>query len=346
MNSASDTHWKQRPEGGGLFALWLIRTFALHVGRLPSRLLLFPITLYFLLVRGPERRASRAFLARVFGRPATLWEVARHIHTFAATILDRVFLLSEQFRHYQLQVHGLDALHAEIDKGRGVLLFGAHVGSFEALRVLSLKRPDVSVRVVLDKGQSPAITQLLDALNPNIASTVIDAAQPGTAIVLAIKEAAEQKAVIGLLVDRAKSGDLSLACPFFGAPALFPAAPALIAAALQIPVVLCFGLYRGHNRYDVHFETFSEGLSIPRNNRRDALADVLTRYAARLEHYVRLAPYNWFNFYDFWNINGQAAHAPIEQPASSARSTATSRVATAADVAAVRGSAAGRGGGA
>ena len=176
MSTASDVHWKQRPEGGGLFAIWLIRTFALHAGRLPSRLVLLPITLYFLLVRGPERRASRAFLSRVFGRPATLWEVARHIHTFASTILDRVFLLSEQFRRYDLRVHGLDALHAELDKGRGVLLFGAHVGSFEALRVLSLKRPDISVRVVLDKGQSPALTQLLDALNPNIAGTVIDAA--------------------------------------------------------------------------------------------------------------------------------------------------------------------------
>ena len=338
MTAPTDSHWKQRPEGGGLFAIWLIRSFALHVGRLPSRLLLFPISLYFLLVRGPERRASRAFLTRVFGRPATLWEVARHIHTFAATILDRVFLLSEQFRRYDLQVHGLDALHAELDKGRGVLLFGAHVGSFEALRVLSLKRPDVSVRVVLDKGQSPALTQLLDALNPNIAGTVIDAAQPGTAIVLALKEAADQKAAIGLLVDRAKPGEPALACPFFGMPALFPSAPALIAAALQIPVVLCFGLYRGHNRYDVHFETFSEGLVIPRHNRRDALTQVLTRYAARLEHYVRLAPYNWFNFYDFWN-----PHAQADPSSSSASRPATAGDAT-ADTTGQRGSAAGRSG--
>ena len=343
MSSAADSHWKQRPEGGGLFAIWLIRSFALHVGRLPSRLLLFPITLYFLLVRGPERRASRAFLSRVFGRPATLWEVARHIHTFAATILDRVFLLSEQFRRYDLQVHGLDALHVELDKGRGVLLFGAHFGSFEVLRVLSLKRPDISVRVVLDKGQSPALTQLLDALNPNIASTVIDAAQPGTAIVLALKEAADQKAAIGLLVDRAKPGEPALACPFFGTPALFPSAPALIAAALQIPVVLCFGLYRGHNRYDVHFETFSEGLVIPRHNRRDALSEVLTRYAARLEHYVRLAPYNWFNFYDFWDIHAQAAAAQIVPLASSAQRTATAGDA-AAHVDAELDPAAGRGG--
>jgi predicted LPLAT superfamily acyltransferase len=26
----------------------------------------------------------------------------------------------------------------------------------------------------------------------------------------------------------------------------------------------------------------------------------LQAYVARLEHYCRLSPYNWFNFYDFW----------------------------------------------
>ncbi len=307
--SARDAQWKQRPEGGGPFAIWLIRSIALRLGRLPGRLLLYPITLYFLIVRGPERRASRAFLTRVLGRPASLWQVARHIHTFAATILDRVFLLSEQFRRYDLRVTGLEALHDELDKGRGVLLFGAHFGSFEALRVLSLKRPDISVRVVLDKGQNPALTDMLDALNPNIAGTVIDAAQPGTAIVLALKEAADAQAAIGLLVDRARTGEHAVPCPFFGDLAMFPSAPMLIAAALQVPVVLCFGLYRGGTTYDVHFETFSPALVIPRHNRQAVLAELLARYAARLEHYVRLAPYNWFNFYDFWSGNAQPGPA-------------------------------------
>ena len=54
--------WKQRPEGGGRFAIWLIRSIARHCGRRVARLLLGPITLYFLVVRGPERRASIAYL--------------------------------------------------------------------------------------------------------------------------------------------------------------------------------------------------------------------------------------------------------------------------------------------
>lgn len=310
-------HWTQRPEGGSRLALWLICTIGLHGGRRLARLLLLPITLYFLLMRGPERRASRAYLSRVFGRPARWTEVARHVHCFASTILDRLFLLSGRDRALDIRTHGLDALHAAMEQGRGVLLFGSHHGSFEALRALSATRPDVRVRVVFDKGQSPALTCLFDRLNPDIARTAIDARQPGTAIVLAIGEAAASGALVGLLADRGRPGEATRAAPFLGSPAPFPVAPALIAATLKVPAVLCFGLYRGGNRYDLHFEHFADALDIPRRERAAALDRVLARYAQRLEHYVRLAPYNWFNFYDFWQNDGDvpaasAASAPAD----------------------------------
>jgi len=296
-------NWKERPEGGGRFAIWLIRAIAQYGGRVLSRLLLFPITLYFLIVRGPERRASRAYLSRVLGRPASLWEVARHIHCFASTILDRVFLLSGQFRRFDIQVHGLDMLHEQMDKGRGVLLFGSHHGSFESLRVLSRERPDALVRVVMDRQQNQAITQLLEALSPDIAATVIDAGQDGSAITLAINDAMQQNALVGLLVDRARPGEAQQRVPFLGDEAPFPNAPFLIASALKAPVVLCFGLYRGGRRYDLHFELFADTVAIPRAHRYQQLAELQARYAGRLEHYVRLAPFNWFNFYDFWQGN-------------------------------------------
>ena len=51
----SNPHWTDRPEGGGHFAIWLIRSIALYGGRPFARLFLYPITLYFYLRRGPER---------------------------------------------------------------------------------------------------------------------------------------------------------------------------------------------------------------------------------------------------------------------------------------------------
>ncbi|MCF7221698.1 acyltransferase [Marilutibacter chinensis] len=292
--------WTRRPEGGGRFALWLISTIARRGGRAPARALLYPITLYFLLTRGPERRASRAYLDRVLGRPARLWDVARHIHTFASTILDRVFLLGGQRQRYDIRVEGLDVLEGHLARGTGALLFGAHLGSFDALRALAASRPDVQVRVVLDKRHNPAIVEVLDALNPELARRVIDAGQDGPAIVLAIREALEENALVAVLADRARPGEPVRHAPFLGGQAGFPTAPWAIAAVLGRPVVLAFGLFRGGNRYDLVFEAFEDAPAVPRAERARVLPTWIRRYAGRLQARVLDAPYNWFNFYDFW----------------------------------------------
>jgi len=309
-------HWSERREGGGRFALWLIRAIGLRLGRPAARALLYPITLYFFFRRGPERRASRAFLTRAFGRPKGSFAVMRHIHAYAATILDRVFLLAQSLGKFDVRVHGLDDLEVQMAPRRGVLLFGAHIGSFEVLRTLAAKRPDVRVRVLMDRQQTPALTDLLHALNPAIAEEVIDAGADAGDLALAMHDAAAQGALIGLLVDRARSTEPVCSATFFGAPAPFPIGPYLIASALELPVVLCFGIYRGGNRYDLYFETFAERIKIPRAGRAAAAAEWAQRYAARLEHYTRLEPYNWFNFYDFWN-RPVAGHDTVGEPAAS-----------------------------
>lgn len=302
-------HWSERREGGGRFALWLIRSIGLHLGRPAARVLLYPITLYFFFRRGPERRASRAFLTRVLGRPARTGAVLRHIHRYAGTILDRVFLLARGTRGYDIRVHGLDRLETQIVPGRGVLLLGAHIGSFEALRVLAEARPDLHVRMLMDRGQTPALTRLLHALNPAVAAMVIDAGGDGTDTALALRDAAAQGALIGMLGDRARPREAVHTAQFFGAPAAFPVAPYLLAALLELPLVLAFGLYRGGNRYEVYFETLAESIKIPRSERAAQLGLWVQRYAAQLEHYTRLDPFNWFNFYDFWQHPANAGIA-------------------------------------
>lgn len=307
MNAA---HWKDRPEGAGPLAYRAIFFIANRGGRAVARLALYPIVAFYLLARGPERRASRAYLARALGRAPGLWDVARHIHTFAATILDRLYMLSQGMDRFEVDVRGLESLESQLGPGRGLLLFGSHLGSFEALRVLARRRPGLQVRVVLDRGHNAALMCMLDALDPHIAANVIDAGQDGPSIALQIKHATDQGAIVAMLVDRVGPGEPSIAAPFFGASAKFPTSPWLIAAALKLPVVLAFGLYRGGARYELVFEPFAPALNIERRERPARLAELAQRYAERLQHHARSAPYNWFNFYDFWHAD-EALHPAV-----------------------------------
>jgi predicted LPLAT superfamily acyltransferase len=300
-------HWLDRPEAGGWFAIWLIRFVALHFGRGVARLLLYPITLYFYFRRGPERLAARAYFRRIDGKPGSAWRVMQLIHAYASTILDRVFLLARGTDDFRIATRGVEELHRRLERGQGVLLLGAHVGSFEVLRVLANRKPKYKLKLVMDKGKTPALTALLEALAPELSDSIIDTARGGMDIVLALSEAVREGAMITLLGDRGRPCELMREVPFLGASAPFPAAPWQIAALLKVPVVLCLGMYRGGNRYDLVFETLAERVTLPRVDRNAALDACIGQYAARLEHYLREAPCNWFNFYDFWQPQTMAA---------------------------------------
>jgi len=294
--------WQKRPEAGGRVAIWLWRTLAFKVGRPVVRFITFFAALYFMIRRGPERAASRDYLRRLFGRPASLVEVFRHFLSFSTVTADRVFLMADRFSRFDVKIFGLEYLDADLKGGRGTLLLGAHFGSFDALRVLSLRNPNVQIRILLDQGQGAGLTTMLNALNPKLAAMIIDARRPGPELVLAMQRALEQNAVVSTLADRLRPGNPAIVANFLGDPAPFPASPWLFAAALRVPVVLAFGLYRGGNRYELHFERFDCELPRDRRERDAALQEIVQRFARRLEHFTRLDPYNWFNLYDFWDV--------------------------------------------
>jgi predicted LPLAT superfamily acyltransferase len=311
------TLWNERREAGGRFAMRALCAFGQLCGRTCARLALYPIALYFFFRRKRERADSRAYLSRVFARPARRSEILRHFYSYAATIFDRLFLLTDvELQRFAVNVHGIDELNTLMARGKGVLLLGGHIGSFEVLRTLSAERPDVRVRVVMDLKQTQVLNETLHAFNPAIAANVIHAGDDPGSLALALHEAAQAGDLIGLLADRARPGEATVDAEFLGAPAAFPIAPYVIASMLGLPVMFCAGIYRGGNRYDLYFETFAEEIKLPREQRKVLLREWTQRFASRLEHYTRLAPYNWFNFYDFWH---RSADEPVVQRTAVAR---------------------------
>lgn len=291
-------HWQAQRERGSPWALRLILWIALRLGRTAARLLLYPITLYFFLNGRAAREASRQYLVRVFGRPPTLAERLRHIHCFSATILDRVFFLSGQFARFDVRVHGAEVIEAQADSGQGCLLLSAHVGSFDALRALGVDQRHLPIKILMFPDHNGFITALLHTLNPSLLDTVIPLG--GIDTLLQVQEVVARGEMVGLLGDRVGDGGKTVPCRFLGGEAPFPVGAAQLASVLHVPVILVFGLYLGGNRYDLHFERFEAPLPQNRREREAALGAWTQAYAARLEHYVRSAPYNWFNFYDFW----------------------------------------------
>jgi len=291
--------WQQQQERGGRTSIRMMAWVAQSLGRPVARALLYPICAYFLLASGAARRAIEQFRERALGHPASWRELFRHYHAFASTILDRVYFLRARFDLFEIQVHGLDTLDRELAKGRGCVLLGSHLGSFEVVRVVGLSRKHIKIRVLMDEQNAPLIRGLIQKLNPAVAETVIQIG--GAETMLHVKECLDKGGVVGIMGDRVMQDDQAVACTFLGGEARFPTGAMRLAHVVRAPVVLFFGLYRGGNRYEVHLESFSEEVQLSHEQRVADLKQWTQRYADRLEEACRRAPDNWFNFYEFWN---------------------------------------------
>ncbi len=311
---------------------------AVACGRAVARWVLHPIALYFVLLAPAARRRSARYLGRALGRPARWSDVYRHVHAFASTVLDRVYFVRGQLDEFQIDLHGGELMEALISEGRGAVLLGAHIGSFEALHALGTrqagqagkagqsgqsgqdltrpaldamrpspdaKRPGPRVAMVMYPDNARMIQSVLRAIAPGFHLDIIPIGRRGST--LAIRDWLDAGGLAGMLGDRFlpaqnTRGGVVLR-PFLGHSAQCHDGPLRLAQLLHRPVVFMVGLYRGGRRYEVRFEHLAD-FSQPSTDaaeRERQLDMAMTSYVRRLETVCRDAPYNWFNFHDFWN---------------------------------------------
>jgi predicted LPLAT superfamily acyltransferase len=289
--------WLARPERSNMLALRFMAWAVTALGRPLTRLLLYPICVYYVAFSPRARAASRQYLDRVLGRKAGLADCFRHYHSFASVLLDRVALLKGRASSFAVRVYGAEVVEQMVADGQGCILLGAHLGSFEITRYEGRTRGR-KVSMLMYEENARMFSAMVRAIDPTLQTQVIALGQLDA--MLKVEAALARGEVVGMLADRTLDDAATVRCPFLGAPARFPTGPMRIAVMLNRPMALLFGLYRGGNRYDIHIERFAEPDQVRSLTRAVAVERLLRRYAERLEHYCRSAPYNWFNFYDFW----------------------------------------------
>ena len=289
--------WMQRKERGSFFLLQLMSRISLVFGRRLSRIVVYGIALYFLLAAPAVRKTSRSYLNRVLQRPPTWGDLYRHILAFASTIHDRFYLLNGQTDLFDIQVFGAEPIINSQGQNQGLLLFGAHMGSFEILLTHGRSNRFKS-SVAMYPENARQLNRTLSAINPQAVTGIIALGQIDS--MLTIHHKLETGSLVGVLADRAAGPDKYLTLPFLGAPARFPTGPFRMAAMLGYPIYFMTGLYCGGNHYEVHFEPLIDFTEAKGMQRDAVVRDALQRYVAALERHCKEAPYNWFNFFEFW----------------------------------------------
>ena len=297
-HQAVPADWRRQQEKSHLAILKLMVWISLTFGRRIGRVVLYGIAAYYVLFAATARRASRAYLGRALGRWAEWSDGFRHVLSFASTIHDRIYLLNDRFDLFDIEVIGAESLLVSLERQPGALLIGGHLGSFEVLRAVGRGRAGLKVAMLMYAENARKINATLAAINPAATEDIIELGRMDS--MLQARDKLDQGYLVGMLADRGLGDDATVDCEFLGEMAPFPVGPWRMAAMLRRPVFFMTGLYLGGNRDRIHFEPLADFSATPRADIAAAITAAQRHYAGRLAHYCRLAPYNWFNFFDFW----------------------------------------------
>ncbi len=295
--------WAAAGEYGSIFGIRAVLFAADVLGRRAARLLLLPIVLYFFVVHFAVRRTSFDYLQRVLPTPPRAIDVYRYVLCFARVTLDRVFMLRRRDELFDVAYSGHEILEDLWKRGQGAILLSAHLGSRSAME-LGGHSERFRIHVAGRFRNTPRINRILAEVSPRSVTRLVDLDPTNPKSILALRDLVRGGALVAMTADRTNQGDRCVTVPFLGGEARFPLGPFLLASLLDCPVVLVFALYEEPNRYELYCEPFSQSLKAERRERGTAaMSEAAERFAARLERYCRAAPYNWFNFYDFWGAS-------------------------------------------
>ena len=292
--------WTDKGERGSAWLIHVVVWLARRAGRTVCRALLYPIVLYFLVTDSVTRKSSAEFLQAVHNRKARWRDVFAHIYSFAATLLDRVFMAAGDFDKFDVAIDRLELVDSALQAGNGCVLLGSHLGIFDLLLLAGRAMSQRQINVMMRVDPRSRVRRIVGIDDSTF--NLIQLGRPDS--YLQAHDALKRGDVVAILADRTV-GAANLPVRFLDRNTTMPIAPHILAARSKAPVLMFFGLYDKHNRYRIKFVEC--GATAAPHSRGSELQPMVDAYAAVLEQYARRYPLNWFNLYPYWTANGNGA---------------------------------------
>jgi predicted LPLAT superfamily acyltransferase len=305
--------WQSAAELGSMTAIRLMSGVYRLLGRRLSSLLLYPIAFYFFLSAPRSRRASLQYLETLHEwsggvspprRPRRI-DALRHIHHFALNLFDRMVAWGGNFESFDFEHRGSDILFRVAAAGKGGILLGAHLGSYDMPRLLA-DRHGVVLNVLMFTRQAERINAFFERLAPDSNVRVLQLEPGSVRTAFEIRACLSRGELVAILADRLPPGtrERTIELDFLGRPTRMALSPFLLACTLGCPLMTSICVRTGASSYDETVELLFDGQRVHRRHRDRRAAELAARFVRILEEQCRRHPYQWFNFYDYWQSPG------------------------------------------
>lgn len=308
-------HWSAIGEETFVGGMWLMYVLFRIGGRLPFRAVLYPVVGWYWAVNRAAREASLEYLQRLEQATGALghapgWrDTLRHFLSFADTILDKMLAVGGHYRLDRVHFVGRDMVEAMVRAKQGALFVTAHVGCLEMCQASADAMPGMELTVLVHTVHAERFNRMLERLSPGRGISLMQVTEitPATAVLLAERIArGEFVAIAGDRVPIVAGRASAVQVPFLGHDAPWPTGACMLASLLKCPLY-ALGCIRQGDTHEVVFQRLAERIVLPRADRLGACAVHTAEFARFVEALLARAPYEWFNFFSFWNQPGALA---------------------------------------
>jgi predicted LPLAT superfamily acyltransferase len=311
-------HWSAIGEETFAGGMWLMYALFRVGGRLPFRVVLYPVVFWYWAVNRAAREASLEYLQRLQQATGALghapgWrDTLRHFMSFAETILDKMLAVGGHYKFDRIRFVGRETIDAMVRAKQGALLVTAHMGCLEMCQASADATPGMKLTVLVHTVHAEQFNRMLERLSPGRGISLMQVTEisPATAVLLAERvERGEFVAIAGDRVPIVAGRASAVQVPFLGHLAPFPTGAYMLASLLKCPLY-SLGCIRQGDTHEVVFEQLAERVVLPRADRLGTCAVLAADFAQRVEGLLARAPYEWFNFFSFWNQPGALTAPP------------------------------------
>ena len=254
------------------------------------------------------RRISREYLDRAerfaekSGKGRLRLSTLAHFERFGHAIAERILAWSGEMTRGEADYRdgAFGRLQELSREGRSVLLLSSHLGNTEILRAFNTRRLRVTVNVLTDSRNSRKMAEIIRSAGPESAIHVVEAGDEDAVMKAFLGGAIERGEWFAMMADRltGEGSRRTVQAELLGERVTLPASPWIVASAFRLPVFLLHAVRTGR-RCSVYLKEIGP-VALDRRNRSASAARYAEMYCRELERLILEAPYDWFNFYDFW----------------------------------------------
>lgn len=312
---SKSSNWTDFEERGHFrlfkFIIFLNRIYVLNWWT--ARVILYVIMTFYFLVEPEKRSQSRDYLnhlyrtesgQQVLGDRPTIKHVYRHFMEFGRGIFNRFALWLRYKDIYEIKEipsEGRELFYSCVESNQGAILLSFHVGHFDIMRFEAMDK-GITINVVWYGENTPLVNNLLKEIDVDSHLNVVDIDPKNPQSMLELKDYVDRGEFVAILGDRKSVGATgrTTEVDFLGERAWLPQGPYILGGLLECPVIVSYTIRSGFRQYEIHSEKFADDIDLPRDNRPEAIRNYAQQYANAMERACCRAPYQWFNFFDFW----------------------------------------------